>query len=335
MVMSGNSAALTVANVTVLDGQTSAVVPVTALAQNADVTLTAMLGVQMLPAHVRVLGATEVPTTVVLSPPTASVAPGGVVPFTVTLDIPALAPTTVNLSVNPSNAGTLPATVIVLANQTTATFNYTDVATIGTATVTAALGSNTSNATVTVSTGATHLVINEVDYDQINTDNAEFVEIYNPSSAPIALTGKQVLLVNGNNGQVYDTVDLGTGTLAGGAYLVVAGANVSVISPATKKDPGWTTDKVQNGAPDGVALIDNTAHTLIDALSYEGAMTMVDLPGFTAPVSLVEGTMLPLATADSNTADGSLCRSPNGQDTDNAAADWRVCATPSAGLPNP
>jgi cytosine/adenosine deaminase-related metal-dependent hydrolase len=334
-IMSGNTNALTVTSVTVLNGQTTAQVPVTALAQNADVTVTAMLGVQMLPAHVRVLGVAEAPASVTLTPPDATVIPGGTVQFTVTLDIPALAPATVNLAVNPTNAGTLPATVTVLANQTTATFNYVDVATIGTATVTATFGSSTSNATVTVSTGSMHLVINEVDYDNLGTDNAEFIEIYNPSGAAIPLTGKQLILVNGSGSAPYDTIDLGTGTLAAGGYLVIAGANVSVTLPATKRDPGWTTDKVQNGAPDGIALIDNVTHSLIDALSYEGGITMVDLPGFAAPVSLVEGTMLPVATADSTTAEGSLCRSPNGQDTDDAAADWRVCTSLSAGLTNP
>jgi len=334
-ILSGNTNALTVTNVTVLDGTTTAIVPVTAVAQNADVTVMAMLGVQVVTAHVRVLGAAEVPQTVTLSPSDATVAPNGSVVFTATLDIPALTPAVINLAVAPTNAGTLPATVTVLANATSATFTYTDTANIGTATVTATFGGSTSNATITVSTGATHLVINEVDYDQIATDNAEFIEIYNPSPTAVSLAGKQVILINGNNGDVYDTIDLGTGTLAGNSYLVIAGANVSVTAPATKLDPGWTTDRVQNGAPDGVALIDNVAHTLIDALSYEGAMTMVDLPGFAAPVSLVEGTMLPVVSADSNTAEGSLCRSPNGQDTDDAAADWRVCAAPSAGLPNP
>ena len=61
-------------------------------------------------------------------------------------------------------------------------------------------------------------------------------------------------------------------------------------------------------------------------------MTMVDLPGFTGSSSLVEGT------ADHRALDmgaGALCRSPNGQDTDNAATDWKLCASPSAGLPNP
>ncbi len=334
-VMSGNTNALTVSSVTVLNGATTATVPVTAVAQNADVTVMAMLGMQVLTAHVRVLGVAEAPATVVLTPADASFSPNGSVVFTVTLDIPALASTIVNLAVTPSNAGTLPATVTVLANQSSATFTYTDTSNIGTATVTATYLASTSNATVTVSTGASHLVINEVDYDQIMTDNAEFIEIYNPSPTPVALTGKQIILVNGNNGDVYDTIDLGTGTLAGNSYLVIAGANVSVTSPATKRDPGWVSDRVQNGMPDGIALIDSVAHTLIDALSYEGTMLMIDLPGFAAPVDLTEGTMLPVTSADSNTADGSLCRSPNGQDTDDAAADWRVCTAPTAGLPNP
>lgn len=338
MIMSGTPASLTVpTTVTVLNGMTSAVVPVTAVTQDPDVTVTAMLGAQSSVAHVRVLGAAEDATTVTLSPSMAAVAAGGSTTFTVTLDVPALAAATVTLAVAPA-AGTLPPSVTVNAGQTSATFTYTDTTAMSPATITATFGASMSTATVTVSTGANHLVINEVDYDQIGTDNAEYIEIFNPSATAVPLTGKQVVLVNGSGEASYATVNLGTGTLAPGAYLVIAGANVSVPVGVTKIDPGWTTDEVQNGAPDGIALIDNTAHTLIDALSYEGDMvklTMVDLSGFAAAVSLVEGTFLPLTVADSNTADGSLCRSPNGQDTDNAAADWRFCATRTAGQLNP
>lgn len=337
VIMSMATGSLTVTNTTVMNGMTTATVDVTAVAPDPDVTVTAMLGVQMMSAHVRVLGATEDASTITINPMTAAVAPGGTQQFTVTTDVPVLAATTVTLSVNPSNAGTLPAggTITIDPNTTSKTFTYTDAATVGTATITATLPNNMSaNATITVSTGANHLVINEVDYDQINTDNAEYIEIYNPSAAAVPLTGKQIVLINGNGGATYATINLGTGTLAAGGYLVIAGANVSV--PALSKiDPGWTTDEVQNGAPDGIALIDNTTHTLIDALSYEGSMTMVDIAGFPAPVSLVEGTVLSSTVADSNTADGSLCRSPNGQDTDNANVDWRFCATRSAGQPNP
>ena len=327
-ITSGTPGALTVADVTIPDGQTSAPVPVTAVAQNADVTLTATLGTQMMTAHVRVLGATEEPTTVTLSPSAAVVPPNGSVELTVTVDVPALAATAVALS---ASAGTVPTTVTVPANGTTATFTYTDTEGMGTATVTATLGASTSMATITVTTGPDHLVINEVDYDQPSTDTAEFIEIYNPLPTPVSLAGKQLLLVNGSGGAVYATIDLGTGMLAGDSYLVIAGNNVNVPASATKLNPGWTQDAIQNGMPDGIVLIDSTTHTVIDALSYEGAMTTVNLPGFPASVSLVEGAM---ATV-SDTTDGSLCRSPNGADTDDAATDWAVCSTSSPGLPNP
>ncbi len=339
LIMSGNAALTVPVMVTVATGATTAVVPVTAVSQNADVTITAMLGAQSSVAHVRVLDTLEAPTTVTLSPTSAAVAAGGSTQLTVTLDLPALTNTDVALSVAPA-AGTLPAMVTVLAGQSTATFTYTDTTAMSPVTITATLAASTSTATVTISTGANHLVINEVDYDQLGSDNAEYIEIYNPSAAAVPLTGKQVLLVNGSGEATYATINLGTGTLAAGGYLVIAGANVTVPAGVTKVDPapGWTTDEVQNGAPDGIALIDSTTHTLIDALSYEGdavKLTMVDLAGFTASVSLVEGAFLPATVADSNTADGSLCRTPNGQDTDNAAADWHFCTTRTAGLPNP
>jgi len=314
-------------------------VTVTAVAQSADVTVTAMLGVQMQTAHVRVVGATELPTTVTISPTDTAIAPNASQVFTVTLDIPAPAGgTVVALSVNPANAGTLPASVTIAANQVSNTFTYTDGGTATTATVTATLGGSTSNATVTISTGANHLVLNEVDYDQLNTDNAEFIEIFNPSGAAISLVGKQVILINGSGNAIYDTIDLSPAvSLPSHGYLVIAGAGITVAPPAHKIDPGWTTNAIQNGPPDGIALIDNTAHTLIDALDYEDSttaptMTSVDLPGFAAPVSLVEGAVL--VASDSNTVTGSLCRSPDGQDTDNANSDWKFCATITVGAAN-
>ena len=39
--------------------------------------------------------------------------------------------------------------------------------------------------------------------------------------------------------------------------------------------------------------------------------------------------------ADSNTLVASLCRSPNGQDTDTASADWKVCSVVTPGTANP
>ncbi|MBV8760357.1 MAG: lamin tail domain-containing protein [Deltaproteobacteria bacterium] len=331
--VSSNNASLVVSGggVTIPNGQTSAPLTLTATAQVLDVTLTATYQTGTATAHVRALGATEAPTTVTL-PATLTVGAGATKPVTVTLDIPAPpGGTTVNLA---ASAGTIAANVVVPANAQSANVNYTAPASGSTATITATLGGSTSQTAVTI--GVDHLVINEIDYDNVGTgDSAEFIEIYNPSGVDVDLSGLAVILVNGANNASYQTIDLSSaGTLASHGYLVIAGTNVTA---GNKLDPGWGsgTDKIQNGAPDGLALVDTAALTVIDALSYEGPITAAVLPNFPAPVSLVEGTVLPTAVADSNTTDGSLCRDAMGTDTDNAASDWHFCATKTPGAANP
>jgi hypothetical protein len=181
--------------------------------------------------------------------------------------------------------------------------------------------------------GTLHVVLNEVDYDQLNTDSAEYLEIMNPAAATANLAGLRVVLVNGANNQQYDAIDLSpAGSLAPGDYLVIAGPNVTVPPSAKKLDPVWSTDQIQNGAPDGIAIVDPVTQTVLDALSYEGSITAAVLADFTAPVSLVEGT--PTAAADTNTDGKSLCRMPDGHDTNDAATDWVVCSTLTPGAAN-
>ncbi len=160
--------------------------------------------------------------------------------------------------------------------------------------------------------GTPKLVINEVDYDQVGADHDGFVEIYNAGDAAASLTGIAVSPVNGGDGTEYSRKAL-TGTLAAGAYLVV-------------------DLELQNGAPDGVALVNLTTHILLDALSYEGAITAATIDGTT--YSLVEGTVLPATVADSSTVEGSLIRNPNGHDSNNAAADWAFTTTVTRGAAN-
>jgi Lamin Tail Domain/Bacterial Ig domain len=180
------------------------------------------------------------------------------------------------------------------------------------------------------------LLINEVDYDNISTDTAEFVELYNASGKILPLNGLKVILVNGATSTPYQTIDLGAaGQLAIGQYLVIAGTGVTVPTSAKRVNPLWSQDQLQNGAPDGIAIIDDVTKTVVDALSYEGAVTAANIPGFAQPVSLVEGTALDAGTDDSNTATMSLCRIPSGADTNNAATDWTTCATLGVGKKNP
>jgi hypothetical protein len=90
--------------------------------------------------------------------------------------------------------------------------------------------------------------------------------------------------------------------------------------------------EAQNGAPDGVALIDTGTKALHDALSYEGEIHSATIDGQT--YDLVEGTPLPATVVDSNTVDGSLSRLPDGTDTNNAATDWAFTATKTPGAAN-
>ena len=158
---------------------------------------------------------------------------------------------------------------------------------------------------------AAKLVLNEIDYDQVGADSGGFVELYNAGGSAADLTGIALVLVDGGTGSEYLRRTL-TGSLAAGAYLVV------------EVDP-------QNGAPDGVALI-GSGGALLDALSYEGAIEAATIGGTT--YNLVEGTVLPAMTADSNTLVGSLSRLPNGSDTDDAAADWAFTASVTQGAAN-
>ena len=156
------------------------------------------------------------------------------------------------------------------------------------------------------------LVINELDYDQVGADTGGFVEVANTTSSSIALDGLALVLVNGGDGQEYARVAL-TGSLAAGAYLAL-------------------DIEAQNGAPDGVALIDTASKALLDALSYEGEITVAVIDG--QNYSLVEGSALDASVVDSNTVAGSLSRIPDGTDTNDAATDWAFTTTLTKGAAN-
>jgi hypothetical protein len=101
------------------------------------------------------------------------------------------------------------------------------------------------------------------------------------------------------------------------AALVVGALGVALAwQPAGRR---WSLVGLVTGAL-GVAL--------------SGAMTAVQLTDLSGTFSLVEGSALPAAVADSNTAEGSLARIPNGADVDDAATDWKFTSTPTPGAAN-
>ena len=97
------------------------------------------------------------------------------------------------------------------------------------------------------------LQITEIHYDNAGQDVGEGVEVSGSNGA--TLGGWTLVFVNGSGGEVYRTVSL-SGTLDGGAVWV-------------------PVEGVQNGSPDGVALLDPSGRTA-EAWSWEGAMTGQD-----------------------------------------------------------
>ena len=99
----------------------------------------------------------------------------------------------------------------------------------------------------------------EIHYDNGGADVGEAVEVEGP--AGLDLSGWSVVLYNGNGGATYGTLAL-SGTIAdqcGGRGTVVVAA------------PG-----LQNGSPDGLALVNGTA--VVEFLSYEGVFAATNGP---------------------------------------------------------
>jgi hypothetical protein len=179
------------------------------------------------------------------------------------------------------------------------------------------------------------LVLNEIDVDQVGTDNAEYIELL--ARTETDLGGIAVVMLNGGvtPGQEYSRIDLGpAGTLGAGACLVVAGPNVAVACGAGKlTPPGWDlTNRIQNGPCDALMLFDTIGRRVIDTVSYAGVLHRAVLSGETAERDATEGSAG--APADSNTAVGSLGRLPDGQDTGQNGVDFRFSPRLTPGAPN-
>lgn len=169
------------------------------------------------------------------------------------------------------------------------------------------------------------LLITEIDYDQMGTDSAEFVEIHNPSGAAVSLVGLSLELVNGNGGDVYRRFALSDAAdrLEAGGYLVVGALAVTSALPAgvpsipfNPNVADLNNSVLQNG-PDAVRIVD-AAGGLIDAFGYEG-----DVAGAT------EGDFL--SGDPGNERPQSASRCPVDADTNDNATDFRY-VTPSPGL---
>ena len=136
---------------------------------------------------------------------------------------------------------------------------------------------------------AANVFINEIHYDPAGADAGEFIEI--AGLAGTDLTGWSLVLYNGNGGASYATI----------ALSGVLGDTANGFGFVALPRPN---DGIQNGAPDGIALVDNFGR-VIQFLSYEGTMTATNGPaaGMTSvdigveQVNAAIGTSLQLSAA--------------------------------------
>jgi uncharacterized protein len=127
----------------------------------------------------------------------------------------------------------------------------------------------------------TNVFVNELHYDNSGTDAGEAIEIAAPQGTD--LTGWSVVLYNGNGGAPYDT-----DALSG----VVGASRVTVVD--------YPANGIQNGPPDGIALVDATG-AVRQFLSYEGTFTANG-----GPANAMQSTDIGVLEPDTTGADQSL-----------------------------
>ena len=162
------------------------------------------------------------------------------------------------------------------------------------------------------------IMINEIDYDQVGSDTAEFIELFNSDINPLVLDGYTLDLLNGTSGSAYRSFDLSSLSIAASGYLVLCDNTQAVANCDTDvASASW----IQNGgsAGDAVALLFGS--TLLDSVTYEGIGSLLG--------SYAEGNSFTIA--DSNSISMSIARLPDGIDTNINASDFSSgCITPGS-----
>ena len=151
--------------------------------------------------------------------------------------------------------------------------------------------------------------INEIHYDNTGTDVGEFVEIAGVAGTNLA--GWTLVLYNGNGGAAYNTTDLSTfiiddeGNGFGAFSVLISG--------------------IQNGSPDGIALVNNGA--VVQFLSYEGV--------FTATSGAANGiTSTDIGVAEAGTEASGLSLQLTGTGTQSGDFVWNAPSDDSPGTIN-
>jgi len=116
--------------------------------------------------------------------------------------------------------------------------------------------------------------INEIDYDNVGTDASEWIELV--GNAGISLNNYELAFYNGNDAALYATFDLAGANFTfadetnGWGFFVIGIVHSAFGVSADYTPLGWTTNVIQNGAPDAVQLRLKSPVTNIHLIEYEG-----------------------------------------------------------------
>jgi DNA/RNA endonuclease G (NUC1) len=260
--------------------------------------------------------------TVVVSPPSATVTVGGTQAYTA--------------KAYDENGAEIPGTTFTWSSSNTAvaTVDAASGSARGEAPGDARIIATTSNGTTgdagihvdpgTPPAGVPNIRFSEIHYDNVGTDVNEAIEIEGPTGTD--LSGWSIVLYNGTAssggapaGSVYSGTIL-TGALSGSC----SGRGTLVVH--------YPQDGIQNGSPDGFALVDAAGH-LVEFLSYEGTVVGADGPAM-GVTSTDIGVGEVFAPNTSTTGTQSLARSSDGTtwavSSPNTFGSVNACGAPPA-----
>lgn len=264
-------------------------------------------------------------TSVAVSPTTVDAPMNEAIPLTVTATYSSGA--TRNVSASATWASTHPG---VTVNAEGALVAYRASVT---ADLTATYGGQSTGAVAVTTCG---LVVNEIDYDQVDADLAEFVELFNTCDVAVSTADTFMVLFNGNSdpGGLYFNgapFAFAEATVPAKGFVVFGSTNVTVPDGVQKVDmPG--DNLLQNGTRDAISIINTTARQLVDTVTYEGTQAsfsaVLDGTTYVAQEGLA-------AAGEVNAAPNmSINRSPDGTDTNDNSVDFQSSTTVTPGATN-
>ncbi|WP_141619864.1 lamin tail domain-containing protein [Myxococcus sp. AB036A] len=283
--------------VRIAPGERSATVQVTAnLAADPETdkaTLTATLGNDTRAATVRVLAADQAAELATLSPEVIAVSAGQTQGFTVELDVPPAQDTVIQLALEPASLGTVPATVPVPANSLSAKFDFTAGSTGGEGQLVAALNGQSIAAAVQVTAGSStgHVVISEFAPAGPGGAGDEFIELYNPTSSAVDISGWKLQYKSATSTTGYNssyTLPAGSVIAPRSYFLAVSSGYASSSGNTVTGNANWGGTIAMGGSAGHVRL-GYPEMAMTDAIT---SPLVVDTVGYGSNANQPEGTRI-------------------------------------------